>query len=178
MADEQNAESTTEATSQKNPLVAVLLVLNLLVLGVVAFMQYRFMKMEAERPDITQLIKESSMDTDLSDENAGNEVIKKENLLPLEMFTVNLSQTNNGPRRYLRLETVLKMSDEAKTDEFEARKAQIRDTIINILNTKSADDLLKSEGKRFLKEEIKAAINAYLTNGQVMDVFYISFQIN
>jgi flagellar FliL protein len=103
--------------------------------------------------------------------------VKKENLLPLEMFTVNLAQ-GDGPRRYARMEAVLKMSDDAKAAEFEARKPQIRDTIISILNTKRPEDLLKKEGKQFLKEELKAAINAFLVDGKVEDVYYIGFQIN
>jgi flagellar FliL protein len=90
--------------------------------------------------------------TEASGEAAGeqktNEVVKKENLLPLDSFTVNLAQ-GEGPRRYVRLDAVLKMSDDAKAPEFEARKPQIRDTIISILNTKRADDLLKKEGKGY-----------------------------
>jgi predicted AAA+ superfamily ATPase len=54
------------------------------------------------------------------------------------------------------IEAVLKLSDDAKSAEFEARKPQIRDTIISIINTKRPEDLLKKEGKQFLKEEIKA----------------------
>jgi len=109
--------------------------------------------------------------------NVSTVVVKKENLLPLDSFTVNLAQ-GEGPRRYVRLDAVLKMSDDAKAPEFEARKPQIRDTIISILNTKRADDLLKKEGKTYLKEEIKASINSFLVDGRVEDIYYISFQIN
>jgi len=104
-------------------------------------------------------------------------VVKKENLLALDSFTVNLAQ-GEGPRRYVRLDAVLKMSEDAKTPEFEARKPQIRDTIISILNTKRADDLLKKEGKSYLKEEIQSAVNSFLVDGKVEDIYYISFQIN
>jgi len=37
---------------------------------------------------------------------------------------------------------------------------------------------MKREGKSFLKEEIKAAINAFLVDGKIEDVYYIGFQIN
>jgi len=173
---------TTEAapSSQKNPLVAILLVLNMLAMGTIAYFQYRFMQLEASRPDLTQLLKEkdaSAVDGEAAGEQKTAEVVKKENLLPLEMFTVNLAQ-GDGPRRYARLEAVLKMSDNAKAAEFEARKPQIRDTIISILNTKKPEDLLQKEGKQFLKEELKAAINAFLVDGQVEDIYYIGFQIN
>lgn len=179
MADEIKAPSGAPAASSKNPLVAILLILNLGAMGTIAFFQYKFMQLEAARPDLTQLLKEqnTTADPSVEGEQKATEVVKKENLLPLEMFTVNLAQ-GDGPRRYVRMEAVLKMSDDAKAAEFEARKPQIRDTIISILNTKRPDDLLKREGKSFLKEEIKAAINAFLVDGKIEDVYYIGFQIN
>lgn len=180
MADDKTAPAAPAASSGKNPLVTVLLIVNMIALGVVAFFQWKFMDMEAKRPDLTQLLKEQKAGADGEDstgEAKPTEVVKKENLLPLDSFTVNLAQ-GEGPRRYVRLDAVLKMSDDAKVPEFEARKPQIRDTIISILNTKRAEDLLKKEGKSYLKEEIKASINSFLVDGRVEDIYYISFQIN
>lgn len=170
----------TEASS-KNPLLTILMIVNIVAMGTVAFFQWRFMDMESKRPDLATLLKEKDAPSNASDEATGEQkpadVVKKENLLPLDNFTVNLAQTD-GPRRYVRLDAVLKMSEDAKAAEFEARKPQIRDTIISILNTKRADDLLKKEGKNFLKEEIKTSINSFLVDGRVEDIYYISFQIN
>src|SRR5690606_5077333 len=135
------------------------------------------MELEASRPSLTALLKEGQISGEASDEVRPEATVSEEKLLQLEGFTVNLAQ-GDGPRRYLRLDAVLKMSDDAKKEEFEARKPQIRDTIISILNTKRADDLLKREGKDYLKEEIKSSINSYLIDGRVEDVYYISFQIN
>jgi flagellar FliL protein len=153
----ENIKPAPVAPSGKNPLLTLLMVVNILAMGTVAYFQYRFMDMEAKRPDLTQLLKEkdSSVEatTDATSEQKVVEIVKKENLLPLDSFTVNLAQG-------------------------EARKPQIRDTIISILNTKRAEDLLKKEGKSFLKEEIKASINAFLVDGSVEDIYYISFQIN
>jgi len=174
MAEESNAQQV------KNPLIMLLLVLNMAGMATIGYFQFRFMEMESKRPSLSELLKEQKEGGETADttgEQNNVETIKKENLLPLESFTVNLAQTE-GPRRYVRLEAVLKMSADAKLPEFEARKPQIRDTIISILNTKKADDLLKKEGKSFLKEEIKASINSFLVDGKVEDIFYISFQIN
>jgi len=178
MAEEETEKPPVKepATSQKSPLVMILLIMNMAALGSVAFMQYKFMEMEAKRSDLTQLLREGQQD-EVSDENKVVEVIKKENLIPLDGFTVNLAQ-GDGPRRFVRLNAVLKMSEGSKPEEFEARKPQIRDTIIGILNSKRPEDLLKREGKSFLKEEIKASINSYLIDGKVVDIFYVGFQIN
>ena len=62
--------------------------------------------------------------------------------------------------------------------EVEARKPQIRDTIISILNSKRPEDILKRDGKLYLKQEIKSAVNAFLVDGKVEDIFYVGFQIN
>lgn len=156
------------------------MIVNIAAMGAVAFFQWKFMEMEAKRPDLTQLLKEqkaAAETTEAEGEQKTTENVKKENLMPLDSFTVNLAQ-GEGPRRYVRLDAVLKMSDDAKAPEFEARKPQIRDAIISILNTKRAEDLLKKEGKSYLKEEIKASINSFLIDGRVEDIYYISFQIN
>ncbi len=177
----ENIKPAQAEPSSKNPLLTLLMVVNILAMGTVAYFQYRFMGIEAKRPDLTQLLKEkdstSEVATDATGEQKSVDTVKKENLLPLDSFTVNLAQ-GEGPRRYVRLDAVLKMSDDAKVPEFEARKPQIRDAIISILNTKRADDLLKKEGKSFLKEEIKNSINSFLVDGRVEDIYYISFQIN
>lgn len=177
------AEENTpgQAPSNKNPLLTLLMVVNIIAMGTVAYFQWRFMEMESKRPDLSTLIKESKAEPVISEEAAGEqkttEAVSKENLMPLENFTVNLAQ-GDGPRRFVRLDAVLKLSADAKNTEFEARKPQIRDTIISILNTKRPEDLLKKEGKSFLKEEIKASINSFLVDGRVEDIYYISFQIN
>jgi len=178
--DKKNETATTTSASGKNPLLTILMIVNILAMSAVAYFQWKFMDLEAKRPDLTQLLKEQkaqAAESEAEAEQKNPEVVKKENLLPLDGFTVNLAQ-GEGPRRYVRLDAVLKISDDAKLPEFEARKPQIRDTIISILNTKRAEDLLKKEGKGYLKEEIKASINSFLVDGSVEDIYYISFQIN
>ena len=180
--DTENQEQVTDpakskATSQKNPLVAVLLVLNMIALGTVAFFQFKFMEMESKKPDLTQLLKESGMnvDPDMANENLPTESVSKETLVDMASFTVNLAQ-GDGPRRYVRLNAVLKLSENSEVAEIEARKPQIRDT--SILNSKRPEDILKRDGKLYLKQEIKSAINSFLIDGKVVDIFYVGFQVN
>ncbi len=175
----EEAAKKPKAASQKNPLVVVLLVLNMFAMGAVAFFQYKFIEMEAKRPDLVKLLKESGINADpeLADEAQPTENVSKETLVDLTTFTVNLAQ-GDGPRRYVRLNAVLKLSENSEVAEVEARKPQIRDTIINILNSKRPEDILKRDGKLYLKQEIKSAINSFLVDGKVVDVFYVGFQIN
>lgn len=187
MADEENEDleqggegaAKPKATSQKNPLVAVLLVLNMAALGAVAFFQYKFLEMEAKKPDLAKLLKESGIkvDPEVGEENKPTESVSKETLVDMATFTVNLAQ-GDGPRRYVRLNAVLKLSEDSEVSEVEARKPQIRDTIIGILNSKRPEDVLKRDGKLYLKQEIKSAINSFLIDGKIIDIFYVGFQVN
>jgi flagellar FliL protein len=189
MAEEEKTEETTappasaaaepEKTSEKNPFVAFMLLLNAVALAAVAFFQYSYLQKEANRPSLRQLMKEE-MEGQPSAEAAEElaETQKPKGIdLALDGFTVNLAK-GDGPRRFVRINTVLRFSDNSKEAEFTARKPQIRDTIISILNSKRPEDLLKREGKEFLKEEIKSGINSFLIDGEVIDVFYVNFQIN
>jgi len=106
------------------------------------------------------------------------EGVKADGLLyPLEPFTANLAP-GDGPRRFIRISLVLKFNKEAKKEEVDARKPQISDTIISMLNAKKPEELLKKEGKDYLKEELKSSINSFLVDGQVVDIYYVGFQIN
>jgi flagellar FliL protein len=180
MAEEDNqVVEAPPQTSDKNPMIAIILILNLVALGAVAFFQFKFFQQESGKPSVSELVKQE-LDKHGSKEAIEEAYKPKEEeglLLPMEGFTVNLAQSD-GPRRYLRLKAVLKFNQDSKEEEFQARKPQIRDAVISILNSKRPEDLLKREGKAFLKEEIKSAINAFLIEGKVIDIYYVGFQIN
>lgn len=191
MADEENAVAEAEAEAAPkpkkakgdggslSPLVTLLLIINMVATGTIAYFQYSFMKAESQKPSLSEMIKKEMTESGSPEAVAELATKKKEDgiIFPLKTFTVNLAQ-GDGPRRFVRMNAVLKLSNESKKNEFENRKPQIRDTIISILNSKRPKDLLKREGKSYLKEEIKSAINSFLVDGQVVDVFYVGFQIN
>ena len=56
----------------------------------------------------------------------------------------------DGPKRFVRLSTVLKFSKDSNEDEFNRRKSQIRDTIITTLNGKRPEDLLSVQMERVI----------------------------
>lgn len=187
MADDKKAPAPeapapAAAPSQKSPIVTLLLALNLAVMGAVAFLQYQSFQKTANEPSINDVIK-AEMKSAMADKEKEENKDGKDHppaegqLFPLEGFTANLAQ-GDGPRRFVRLNAVLKFSSDSKEAEFKARKPQIRDTIISILNAKRPEDLLKKEGKTYLKEEIKAAINSFLIDGKIDDIYYVGFQIN
>lgn len=151
-------------------------VLNTVAMLAVAYMQFQFHQEHAGSVDIKDVV---AADMAPKRENSLMGKVKKNDgiMLPLEGFTANLAQ-GDGVRRFISVNLVLKFSMDSKEDEFRARKPQIRDAIISTLNSKRPEDVLKLEGKKYLKEEIKAAINSFLVDGRVVDVFYVGFQVN
>src|SRR5690606_27103611 len=97
--------------SGKNPLVSLLLLINVVALGAVAYLQYSFLQKEALKPDLSQLIKDD-MTPKAEDELGQGKEINVNTLYRLKGFTVNLAQ-GDGPRRYARLDVVLKMSEDS-----------------------------------------------------------------
>ena len=181
MAEEgANNQAQSPASSGKNPLLAIVMILNIVLMGGVIYMQLEtHKKMNANMSEM-DLIKADMGNAAGEGDDAAEVAPPQEdqgNLLPLDGFTANLAQ-GDGPRRFIRLNAVLKLSSDAKDEEYKARKPQIRDAIISILNAKRPEDLLKVQGKEHLKEEIKAAINTFLVEGRVLDVYYVGFQIN
>lgn len=162
-----------------SPVVPALLFLNAILMSGVIYFQFTSFQKRANEPSIKDVVKaEMKMVIAESEEDkqVGQAQEEQGILFPLKNFTANLAQ-GDGPRRFVRLNAVLKFSSDSKENEFKARQPQIRDKIISILNSKRPEDLLKVEGKDYLKEEIKAAINAFLIDGHVIDVYYVSFQI-
>lgn len=186
MAEDNNNESQgadyrkPNDGSSGNPFLTIVLVLNILILGGIAFMQYQVHVKLSQEEDITDIVKAQVEEklSELDSKETGEAKVDQGQLFPIDPgFTANLAQ-GDGPRRYIRLHLVLKFDKNANPDEYKERKAQIQDTIISLLNTKRPEDLLKLEGKEYLKEEIKQAINTFMQTGRVIDIYYIEFQIN
>jgi flagellar FliL protein len=197
--DKKDQEEKKEAApSGKNPLLVVLVLVNTIAIGAVGFFQFQNHKKLNSLPTMADIMKQQAEGDHAASgeaeggghgekkeagghgggkEVAGGEVKTDGLLYPLDPFTANLSQSS-GPQRFIRIGLVLKFNKDAKKEEVDTRKPQINDTIINMLNSKKPDELLKKEGKDYLREEIKTSINNFMTDGQVIDIYYVNFQIN
>jgi len=79
---------------------------------------------------------------------------------PIEI-TVNISGEDG---RYLKCGVQLEYdgTDEQLGTELEARKARIKDIIIDIMSSKVLSDLMSNDGKKAIREQIVAAVNNIL----------------
>ena len=92
-----------------------------------------------------------------------------------EPFLVNLNEPKGN--RYLKAMVQLELANENIKAELERRQAQMRDVILQLLSSKSTQDLQAADGKFRLREELLSRINALLVNGAITRVYFTEFVI-
>ena len=115
---------------------------------------------------------------DKSKAGAGEKEKKVEvkSTLALEPFLVNLADKDEI--RFVKATFQLGLPDE-KT-EIAGDKvvlAELRDSIISLLSSKTAEQILSPEGKDKLREEIRNRINVLAPKLKVQDVFIVDFVV-
>ena len=70
------------------------------------------------------------------------------------------------------------MKANATRAELDKKMPMLKDTIIEILSSKSIEDIATTKGKNRVKDEIVKRINEFLIDGQVYDVFFVDFVVS
>lgn len=91
---------------------------------------------------------------------------------PVGEFTLNLVSTANQ-QRFIRTDIVLETSDKKVVEELGKRQPQIRDHLISLLRSRSAEQLSSEKGMELLRFDILKTMNTLVTKGEVTDVFFI-----
>lgn len=99
-------------------------------------------------------------------------------ILELKQFQVNLSPVGSSVQKFARVQISLELPSEDTKTEVEQKMAQVRNTIIDLFNAQRPDDLLKPEGRNYVKEQIRKAINSFLVTGKVTQVFFTNFAVS
>lgn len=94
-------------------------------------------------------------------------------VVPFEQFIVNLKDKNS----YLKISLQLELFEPEVPKTMENETGKIKDTIIDILGSKNVDDLLSSEGKRKLKQEIVTQVNKVLGSELIAGAYITEFII-
>ncbi len=93
----------------------------------------------------------------------------------LETFIVNLA--DKGGKRYLRVTMDLELGNADLEAEIAKRKPQVRDRILMILPSKRFTDISSVEGKITLRDEMMEALNAFLTQGKITNIYFKEFVV-
>jgi len=103
--------------------------------------------------------------------------VPAESTLALETFVVNLS--GSSQRAYLRVGITLGLAHPTpKSNPAEAvPTALIRDTILSVLGTANPEELLKTEGKRRLKDELLKTLQERVPQMAIENVYFTEFLV-
>ncbi|MCM2277231.1 MAG: flagellar basal body-associated FliL family protein [Oligoflexia bacterium] len=99
-------------------------------------------------------------------------------MVTLEQFTVNLSTPGSVSPKYVRVNISLEVPNEDSETEVNTKMPQVRNAIIDLFNSKRTSDLASPDGRDYLKEEIRNALNGFLVNGKVKGVFFTNFAVS
>jgi len=106
------------------------------------------------------------------------ELLEKSAVIPLEPFVVNLADPEAA--RYLRIKISLLVDDKTKVKEAaenQALQLKVRDVILESLTAKRSQDLINSEGKNKLRQEIQQKVAVYFRTPKLVDVMFTEFVI-
>jgi len=96
-------------------------------------------------------------------------------LWPMEPFVVNLADSTGD--RYLKAVIQIEVSDQENTATLDQLKPKFRDSILDILSSKSYKELMEVSGKQRLREDIAFKLNSLLSKGRIMRVYFTEFVI-
>jgi len=116
-------------------------------------------------------------------EGKGKEGDKKKSadygkMVTLDQFTVNLSTTGSVNPKFVRVNISLEVPTDDTEGEVTSKMPEVRNVIIDLFNSKKPQDLANAEGREYLKEEIKNAINGFMISGKVRGVYFTNFALS
>jgi flagellar FliL protein len=175
--------SPSAPQSSESKLLLILSVVNLLAvlaLGAVVFLAF---KKEQTKPQV-----EDIQPTEARARTSGKEGEKHAEANPkktadygkmaaLEGFIVNLSNPGSSSPKFVRVSISLQLSNAESDSEVTQKMPQVRNTIIDLVNSKRASDLATVEGREQLREEIRNALNGFMISGKVKEVFFTNFAV-
>jgi flagellar FliL protein len=99
-------------------------------------------------------------------------------MVTLEQFTVNLTTPGSTTPKYVRVNISLEVPGDDVETELNQRMPQVRNAIIDLFNSKRPSDVVSEEGRQYLKEEIRSALNGFMVSGKVKGVFFTNFALS
>jgi flagellar FliL protein len=180
-----------------NKIVTILTIVNLVAcigIGAVLFISHKKQNAAPQIGDI-QPSSEGAHEEEKKEEGHGGEhgEAKKEeghggehgekksandaHTIPLEQFTVNLATPGGNAQKFVRVNIALELGTEEVEKEVQAKMPQVRNAIIDLFNSKRPNDLVSAEQREYLKEEIRNALNSFMTNGKVKGVYFTNFAV-
>lgn len=161
-----------EQGSNKSKIILIIIIV-LVIIAILLGVAFYFMTKSSSRNvanDVaqTQSVGAESVQTDAQYITVGPDY-------PLDQFIVNLL-TQSG-RKYLKVTFSLQLTNSELKNELNSKRAVVRNAIIEIISSKSYEQISTTRGKRKLREEITQRLNEFLVDGKVRDTLITDFAI-
>jgi flagellar FliL protein len=159
MAEEKDAFASEEKTEQpksgkKNLLIVIVIVVLALALAGAGFAYLQFFK---AKPGAVENRKEEKKET-------------KSALIAIDPFVLNLAEQG----RFLKVSMQFEIADATQQQSVNEKMPQLRDAIITLVSSKSAEAVSSPEGKFQLKDEILLRANQAMGKGVVFRNLYFT----
>jgi flagellar FliL protein len=89
-----------------------------------------------------------------------------------EEYTINLADST---KKFVKIKLAVELTNEKARLELESKIPMFEDTLIHTTSSKTSDILNTSEGKEDLKNNLISAINYFLDQGQVKNIYLKEF---
>jgi len=164
-SDEENQEGQVKGAGGKKsklPLIIILVVVVLLIAGGATGAYFFFFQPKPQSAEVKA---------------APTEPLKVTIFFPMEPFIVNL--LDNESERYLKVTIQMELSEQRTADELRRLNPMLRDTILDLLTSKTYREMIDPLGKQRLRDEIATRVNMILdqTKGKVNKVYFTEFVI-
>ncbi len=160
--DEKKEKDTAEKKGSKLTLIIIIIVVFLVLAGGGAAAYFFLLK---ERPASTGKSSTSQATPQTSA------------FYPMDPFIVNL--IDNDGERFMKVVLQLELSDQKMVPEVKLMNPKLRDTILDLLSSKTYKEMMDPLGKQRLRDEITMRVNSSINspNGKVLKVYFTEFII-
>ncbi|WP_457560161.1 flagellar basal body-associated protein FliL [Caminibacter sp.] len=172
MAEEKEnkeVEEKEEKSGGSSKLLLIVIIILLLLLLVIGGLVAYFLLSGNDNPDQPQ------QQQKIEKKHKVDQMTEIGPIYPLDQFIVNL--VSNNADRYLKCKIDLELDSPDLQKEIDKKLPAIRDAIIQILSSKTVEEIQTAKGKEKLKEEIKRKLNEMLTTGEIRHVYFTEFVI-
>jgi len=185
MSTEPKDKAAAGAAPKKSKMMLIIILLLVVIAGAGGFFGWKHFKAKA---DTTAHADPSGHDEEESDDEEKPKKGKKKKkekdhakegaTVNFEPFLVNLADKEAS--RYVKTSIRLLVANKESAETIakgETIMPRMRDTILTLLSTKTAEEMTSNEGKEKLKKEILEKVNEYLPEEGAEDVFFTDFVV-
>lgn len=167
-----------------NKLVLMLSAINVVAVFAMIIVLFISFQKDRKKPSVEDISTQGNEKSEAGKEGKegkeGEKVAKKKTadfgkMVTLDQFTVNLSTPGSATPKFVRVNISLEVPNEDSESEVNLKMPQVRNVIIDLFNSKRPSDLAHGEGREYLKEEIRNAINGFMVTGKVRGVYFTNF---